>query len=191
MKYELWYEPYIGVPFEEFSKEQAEEYFQCHMSQVDHRIEVLARYVKKEGFKIEFDYSPESLIPLWEWYEGHIVLEKKSRKEYRQELKQYPEWVHEDIKPTRISMKKTMVFGSDIAIYFGEVVCKNSDGKIFWGYFTGKKLASVNRPVLMGFKGNDYMDPQTIVYNCTLISSERKNKQILFDKYNVWQRYIF
>ena len=44
MKYELWYEPYIGVPFEEFSKEQAEEYFQCHMSQVDHRIEVLARY---------------------------------------------------------------------------------------------------------------------------------------------------
>lgn len=160
------------------------------MSQIDHRIQVLKQYIRGENFSVEFDYSPESLIPLWEWYEGHIVLEKKSRKEYRQELRQYPEWMKEHISKTKVSMMKTMKFGSDIALYFAEAVRKNSDGKISWGYFTGKKMASVNRPVLMGFMKNMYMDPQTIIYTCTLCSAKKRDKNILLDKYDVWQRYI-
>ena len=73
MDYELAVEPYLKVPFEEFSKEQAEGYFQWHMSQIDHRIQVLKQYIRGENFSVEFDYSPESLIPLLEWYENHDI----------------------------------------------------------------------------------------------------------------------
>ena len=190
MEYELDISPYARIPFDEFSREQAKEYFEWHMSRLDHRIQVLEQYVRWEGFEIAFDYSPESLILLWEWYEGHIVLEKKSWKEYLRELRQYPKWMRDEISRTKISMMKTMKFGSDIALYFAESICRNSDGKISWGYFTGKKLASVNRPVLMGFMKKMYMDPQTIIYTCTLCSAEEKDKNILFDTYNVWQKYI-
>lgn len=58
----------LKVPYEEYSKEQAEEHFQWFITRIEHRIQVLDLYIKKEGEEIEFDYTPESLIPLWRWY---------------------------------------------------------------------------------------------------------------------------
>lgn len=59
------------------------------------------------------------------------------------------------------------------------------------GVFYGENWESVNRPVLMGFMKKMYMDPQIIIYNCTLSSAEdQKDKKILLDAYNVWQKYI-
>lgn len=68
MEYELDIDPYPGMPFEEFSKEQAKEYFEWYMSRIGHRIQVLEQYVRWEGFEIAFDYSPDSLVPLWECF---------------------------------------------------------------------------------------------------------------------------
>ena len=161
------------------------------MSQIEYRIELLARYIEEEGKMVKFDYSPESLVPLWEWYEDHIVVEKKTRKEYQEELDENPAWMHEDISTTKISLMKTMKFGSDIAIYFGEVIRRNSGGKIYWGYYTRPKdMFSVNRPVLLGFKAKMSMDPQQIVYVCTLESAEKREKTKLYDTFNVWQQFI-
>ncbi len=192
MEYELMVPPVDAkLPFREFSKTQAKEYFQWHMSQIDHRIRVLEQYILEDGGKVIFDYSPESLVPLWEWYEDHIVVEKKTKKEYKREVLEYPEWMKEYISTTKISLMKTMKFGADIAIYFAEVICKNSNGKISWGYYTKpKRMASVNRPVIMGFKAGKDMDPQGIIYTCTLKSAEKKEKMRLLDVYNVWQQYI-
>lgn len=59
------------------------------------------------------------------------------------------------------------------------------------GYYTKpKRMASVNRPVIMGFKAGKDMDPQGIIYTCTLKSAEKKEKMRLLDVYNVWQQYI-
>lgn len=192
MEYELMIPPIDAkLPFKEFSKAQAKEYFQWHISQIDHRIQVLDQYIREEGWKIEFDYSPESLISLWDWYEGHIVVEKKTQNEHHQEILQHPEWMSEYISTSKVSMMETMKFGADVAIYFAEVICKNSDGKVKWGYYTKpKKMASVNRPVLLGFKANMDMDPDRIIYTCTLRSVEEREKTRLFDMYNVWQQYI-
>lgn len=192
MEYELMMPPVDAkLPFEEFSKKQAKEYFQWHMEQIEHRISVLEQYIKKESGEMVFDYSPESLIPLWDWYEGHIVVENKTQEEYQREILSYPEWMKEYISTTKISIMETMKFGADVAIYFAEVVRKNSNGKITWGYYTRPKNAdSVNRPVLIGFKSGMDMNPQTIMYNCTLKSAEKREKMRLFDAYNVWQQYI-
>ena len=179
------------LPFEEFSKAQAKEYFEWHISQIDHRIWILDQYIREEGRKIAFDYTPESLVSLWEWYEEHIVVENRTKKEYRQEVLSRPEWMKEYISTTKISLMKTMKFGADVAIYFAEVFRNNSGGKISWGYYTKpKSMASVNRPVLLGFKAGMDMDPQRIIYNCTLESAESREKTRLLDIYNVWQKYI-
>lgn len=97
MEYEPDIGPYPWTPFEEFSREQAKEYLEWHMSRIDHRIQVLEQYGRWEGFEIAFDHSPDSLVPLWEWYEGHIVMEKKSWKEHFQEFRQYPKWMWDEI----------------------------------------------------------------------------------------------
>ena len=161
------------------------------MEQIDHRINILQQYITEDGGKLTFDFSPESLIPLWEWYEDHIVVENKTSEEYQREVSSNPKWMKEYISTTKISIMKTMKFGADIAIYFAEVIRKNSNGKISWGYYTRPKNGdSVNRPVLIGFKAGMDMNPQTIMYNCTLKSAEKREKTRLFNAYNVWQQYI-
>ena len=192
MEYELMVPPIDAkLPFKKFSKKQAQEYFQWYIEQIDHRINILKQYIAREGFEMVFDYLPESLIPLWEWYEGHIVVENKTKEEYQEEILSYPKWMKEYISTTRISILETMKFGADIAIYFAEVVRKNSNGKISWGYYTRpKNAASVNRPVLVGFKADIDMDSQRIIYVCTLKSAEKRERTRLFDLYHVWQQYI-
>ena len=160
------------------------------MEEKGHRIEMLEEYVHNAGVDIDFDYSPESLIPLWRWYETIIVSEKKTEEEIAAEKKNMPEWLHSQISEEKISMN-TLKFGMDIAIYFAEVMIRNSDGKLHWGYVTKpKNYINVNRPVVSGFKAGKDLNPSRTVYVLTLKSKEEKNEKRLYDRYYVWQKNI-
>ena len=43
------------------------------------------------------EYTPDSLIELWNWFETQIDMVAKSEEEYQAELKQFPEWMHDSI----------------------------------------------------------------------------------------------
>ena len=81
MEYEYMIPPVKNYDFFEFTKEDAKIYFNWYMEEKGHRIEMLEEYVHNAGVDIDFDYSPESLIPLWRWYETIIVSEKKTEEE--------------------------------------------------------------------------------------------------------------
>ena len=190
MEYEYMIPPVKNYDFFEFTKEEAEIYFNWYMEEKGHRIEMLEKYVHNAGVDIDFDYSPESLIPLWRWYETIIVSEKKTEEEIEKEKKKLPEWVHDQISYEKISMN-TLKFGMDIAIYFAEVIIRNSDGKVHWGYVTKpKNYINVNRPVVSGFKAGKDLNPSRTVHVLTLKSEEEKNEKRLYDSYYVWQQYI-
>lgn len=190
MEYKLMIPPFKFKGFDNMNKKQAEEYFQWYLSQIAYRIEVLSDYVQKDGVKVKFDYSVESLIPIWEWYQSKIILESKTEEELEKDKERYPKWMEDEISKTKISLE-TWKFGMDIAIYFAETVIENNNGKIYWGYFTKpKNRMSVNRPVLLGFMADMDLDPCLIVENCTRKSSRELQKTILYDMYNVWQDYI-
>ena len=175
MEYELMIPPFEHQGFKGLNGKQVKEYFQWYIRQIDYRIEVLNKYLLSQGEKIDFNYSPESLIPLWEWYERNIIIENKTEEELISEFNKYPEWMKDEISHTKISIQ-TLKFGMDIAIYFAQVIIKNSSGKIDWGYFTKpKNMMSVNQPVLLGFKANMDLNPRLIIINCTRHSSEEKD----------------
>lgn len=186
MKYELMVSPFVDEKFEDFKKKQTEEYFQWYLGQIDHRIEVLNKWLEYEGEEIELDYSPESLIPLWKWYEKRIILENKTEEELEKERAKYPEWMRDYISPTEISIE-TLKFAADIAIYFAETIIKNNQGKVYWGYFTKpKNRMSVNEPVVLGFKADVDLDPRLIVVNCTSRSSRELQPTRLYEMYQIW-----
>ena len=190
MEYEYMISPVKNYDFFEFTKEEAKIYFNWYMKEKGHRIEMLEEYVHNAGVDIDFDYSPESLIPLWRWYETIIVSEKKTEEEIEKEKKKLPEWVHDQISYEKISMN-TLKFGMDIAIYFAEVIIRNSDGKVHWGYVTKpKNYINVNRPVVSGFKAGKDLNPSRTVHVLTLKSEEEKNEKRLYNSYYVWQQYI-
>ncbi len=190
MDYEMMAPPFEHIGFKDLNKKEAAKYFEWYISQISHRIDVLKRCVQNENEEVVFDFSKDSLIPLWTWYEKKIQIVNKTEEELEIQLNKYPSWMHNEIAKTKISLE-TLKFGMDVAIYFAEVIIKNSNGRIQWGFFSSpKKRMSVNEPTLLGFKGDMDLNPRLIVINCTRRSSVEGNNNRLLDMYNTWMAYI-
>ena len=57
--------------FFELTARQAKEYFQWYMGEIPHRLTLLWNYIRQDYPEIKpFDYSPESLYLILEWYEA-------------------------------------------------------------------------------------------------------------------------
>jgi len=189
MEYNIMTAPFEFSSFGNLSKTEAKEFFNWYVSQVEYRITVLEEFILQDGWQIALDYSLESLIPLWDWYETKIHLVNKSEDELQKEYAKYPKWLHSEISPMKIS-PETLHYGMDIAVYFAEVIIRSSCGKIKWGYFTApRRRMSVNEPVLLGFKENMDLNPRLVVVNCTRRSSREAKRTRLFDMYHTWMAY--
>ena len=171
------------------SKKEVGKYFEYYISCSNERIDYLSSYVKKMGINIEFDYSPESLIKLWKWYETQIEMVDKTEGELAYQINQYPNWMKDFVTKEKIS-DNTLKIALDISFYFAEVMIRNNNG-IKWGYFTSpRSRMSVNQPTLLGFLNGIDLNPRLIVLNCTRKSSRNKDENLLFNMYKVWIGYI-
>ncbi|MDD4295467.1 MAG: hypothetical protein PHC69_00725 [Ruminiclostridium sp.] len=187
MEYGLMETPFMLIPFYEMNKKQAEQYFQWFMLEKENRIHQLEQYAKQSVDSILLDKTPESLVDLWEWFEEHIEWEDKSEQEIEDELKGRPDWMKPHIlADTKKMTVLTLALGMDISIYFGEtLICNNPS--IYWGYRRSpKKLDGVNRPILLGFKGDVCVFPYTLIKVCIMESTENKDKYKLLELYNIW-----
>lgn len=190
MEYEMMIPPFKYGKFADMKKKETQQYFEWYISQIQNRIEILKKHMEKDNFKSILDYSVDSLIPLWEWYEKKIEFVPKDVEEYEREISKYPYWMQSEISTTQVSFD-TLKYGLDISMYFAEIIIKNSKGKIKWGYFTGpKKRVSVNEPTLLGFKGDMDLNPRLIILNCTRRSGKEKLNTRLLDVYNTWMSYV-
>lgn len=167
-------------------KKEVEEFFQWYLEQSENRIRHLKDYFNSENEgKCKLDDSPESFIDLWEWFETEVIFVPRDIEEIEKQKEESPEWFREYVPETEFSAY-TLSLILDIAYYFADVFIKfNPD--VHWGYFTKpKNRASVNSPVLLGFKNDMDLDPRLIVSNCAYPSQNGWNKNELFDVYNVW-----
>ena len=152
------------------------------------RLDQLEGYINKTNtVKVILDKSPESLIPLWEWFEYHNEWEEKAEDELRAELIGRPEWMQRHIiAETKTFTTLTLAIIMDISIYFSETLIQNNP-TIYWGFKSSpKKLDGVNRPILLGFKGDINVFPFTLVKVCARKSTRSKNKNQLYNLYNTW-----
>ena len=176
--------------FRALSKQQAEDFFQWYIRQSKNRIRQLCKYIQTTS-KSTFccNYTPESLVDLWNWFEDQICIVKKTEDEYQAELKQFPEWVADSISRDKFTVQALAII-TDISFYFAETFIKYNP-TIRWGYFTKpKNEAYVNMPVLLGFKADMKLDPRRVVYICAQKSSEQRDKNRLIHAYQTWAEFI-
>jgi hypothetical protein len=90
------------------------------MAEKDKRIIQLEQYINKSNTKkVVLDKSPESLIPLWEWFEKRIEFEERSEEEMADLINGKPEWMQEIIlQNTKKMTLLTMALTDDIASYY-------------------------------------------------------------------------
>ncbi|GFI58921.1 hypothetical protein IMSAG025_02385 [Muribaculaceae bacterium] len=91
--------------FFELTPKRAKEYFLWFKNEIPNRITMLWEYMKEERPESQpFDYSPESLIPLWDWYETKIKQVPKTKKEIEYSVSKYPKWMEENIRKITMSI---------------------------------------------------------------------------------------
>ncbi len=189
MRYEMMISPFEMVDFDKMNKKQAQDYFDWYIEQSDYRISLLLNSIKEDGIDYSFDYSVESLIPLWEWFENKIEFRQLSVAEYESVVSKYPEWLRDSIDKTHLSWE-TLMYCADIGLYFAEVIIRHNE-KVSWGFFTKpKNRMNVNQPVLLGFNYDKDLNPRVVVVNCALRSGEKRLPTRLYDIYMVWEKYL-
>lgn len=171
--------------FFELTPKQAKEYFLWYTSEIPNRIALLLEYMKQERPETEpFDYSPESLLPLWEWYEQKIEQVPMTAEEIERRVKVFPKYLESEIrKNTKKFTDETLSLALDISIYLGEVIVKNHP-HLRWNYRTRpKREISVYRPVIDGLNHKVTLEPSRSLFVLTLESTKEKNQTRLYDLY--------
>lgn len=191
--------PPITKPFETFSLNEAEDYFNWFISNLDKRAFYLEKYSNAR-----LDYSVDSLIEIWSWFLKVADIEKTPKEkldEIKVQLKGKPKDFINNIIQEQLEQftLETEYVIRDVAMYFGEVIVRNNNS-IYWGYHTDiKKDSFANRPLLMGFEDRDFDPPFKASFDpvftvrgiaCNLFDNSQ-NKNDLVGMYKKWQRMIF
>lgn len=186
-----FFDPYA---FFELTPKRAKEYFLWYEQQFSGRIAILWEYMKQERPEMEpFDYSPESLIPLWEWYETKIKQVPMTAKEIEYQVSKHPKWIEEEIRKEMMKYTdETLSLALDISIYLGEIILK-SYPNLYWGYRAKPKNEfSANRPVILKLVGKrTYFNPSRIAFVLMIKSSKAHDKSQLYDLYHYWESEYF
>lgn len=126
----MTYTPLIppkGYPmFKDMKPKEAKEFFNWFIGGMDNRIEILKQIVKEDGLNIKFDYSPESLIPLWEWYETKIKYIEKNEEEYKKDFEGRSDWMIPYVSKEKLSYE-TFNYGVDASMYVARIFENNSN----------------------------------------------------------------
>lgn len=188
--------PLMVTPFEYISprdrnKKQTEQYFQWFMTEKISRIEQLQNYINKTSTsKILLEKTPESLIPLWSWFEDRIEFVDKTDEEIEKMLTGKSKREQHLIKDCTSKMSLlTMALLEDISIYFAETLISNNSS-IHWGYRRKPKiLDGVNQPILLGFEGDLSVNQRTLVSVCIHRSARQRNDKELYETYIIWEKH--
>ncbi len=144
--------PFETVPFKEMNRKQAVQYLNWYIEVLDERIAYLANHVHETGGDVIFDYSPESLDPLWEWFMPRVKLVPMSEERRKEEMKGIKPWMVKYMPELGLEISSyTWRVMYDITAYCGQVVVKNIP-ELHWGCLSRpKSLVGLNEPCLLGF----------------------------------------
>ncbi|WP_411342699.1 hypothetical protein ACE3MZ_13620 [Paenibacillus sp. WLX1005] len=189
-QYPIMTPPFEVVHFEKMNKKQAQQHFEWFVSEIPSRLEILENVMKESGVeKIEqFDMTPQSLVPLWNWLKMRINTVPYSPDETKQLQDTLPPWIFEDIQNWKLDTP-TIALAVDVSIYFGEVFIKKYPS-LKWGFMTKpKSYVYINRPTIIEFKSGP-LHPPTIVTNICSSYADGDSKKNLLSSFEVWEKFI-
>ena len=189
LQYQLMELPIQGKSYENMTKKEATVMYNWFLNEIPNRIQLLTKYYDFDNFgkNKRLDYSPESLISIWEWFIPKIESRELTNGERVIYNTVMPQWAQIGI-PTKMFTVGCMSVSVDIAIYLAEVFIRNNE-EISWGIkYSPKSFLDVNRPILKGFIKNVTMNPVSIIHVLMLRVLNRKEINInsLYDIYHIW-----
>lgn len=137
------------LDFSQASKKTAETFFNEYVSKSNERIDCLFEFVKRNNVSVKKDFTPKSLIPLWELVKNNIIIKQLSDNEILEKSLNLAPWFRDEkhITNTIIDESSSQLL-IDLSYYYAEVVIRNYNGAK-WSYFTNSRsYIDVNQPLI-------------------------------------------
>lgn len=137
------------LDFSQASKKTAEEFFYTYIGKSNERIDCLFEFVKRNNVSVKKDFTPKSLILLWELVKNNIIIKQLSDNEILEKSLNLAPWFRDEkhITNTIIDESSSQLL-IDLSYYYAEVVIRNYNGAK-WSYFTnGRSYIDVNQPLI-------------------------------------------
>lgn len=176
--------------FKAADPEKAKRFSEWYFAQTKDRIAFLQRYIKKRRGKVRFDYSEDSLVQLWTWFEENLEMVDKTFEELEYEKSRTPEAFWKCISPKRISHLMIEI-AMDISYYFVDMLLCNFPNLRTDCITKPKWKESLKEPVVAGFTMDIILNPIDLIIKCAKRSGEEKNPyrlKMLYDKYSDYAR---
>ena len=185
---------FINKTFRNFSKTEASEYLEWSKSIQNERIAYLENIVKCTYPEWNADFSKESLVVLYNWFEQNVSFRVKTASEYKDELNQLESTpLLKDViavsDPTLDD--KTVSICFDTGILFAKCIsCKL--GGTYWKYVEKPKSdIFYHQPVLTSENAKVDLNPRNIMEVCARKTLENlQNKQTFIQLYDVWVKML-
>ncbi len=160
------------------------EWFHENASQ---RIAELSQAVASSpGFSAwDADETPDSLVPLGEWFLSQV----ESRKRSGDELERLTEKLSMPIDvPDEELTNRSFSIAMDVGIYFGRVVVRNVPGTSWTSLSKGRGLVDYGQPVVTG-RGPVSLNPVRVAVSLAYAYAAKEQGGIrLRQLYDVWSR---
>ncbi len=191
--------PPQGLDYYGMSKTEAQANFEWFLKVIPERADYLSKRCA-EDMKLPldtFDFSLESLIPIWEWFIKTAKVEKKRKKEISAMKRAYGYLGKSFMNDETFSVATQFIL-RDIGMYVGKVFTDHYDN-IKWELLTKPKNDFFfNHPVLVGFVMEQYdppfhdsMDPIHMVeVQAARILSNRSTSLDLYKIMKQWTAYV-
>ncbi|NRD79011.1 hypothetical protein HPT25_16740 [Bacillus sp. BRMEA1] len=133
------------------------------LSTFPERLEILKKAFESDGGVL--DYTPESLMPIWDWAFEHTIKEMVSEEELDEKtanLGPLAKVIHKQLAKERFT-EQSQTLLRDVGIYLGEVL-KMKHPKFFWDMeLKYKRSNNFGKVVLAGYTGEYNVDLQGVV----------------------------
>lgn len=162
------------LDFSQASKKTAETFFNEYVSKSNERIDCLFEFVKRNNVSVKKDFTPKSLIPLWELVKNNIIIKQLSDNEILEKSLNLAPWFRDEkhITKTIIDESSSQLL-IDLSYYYAEVVIRNYNGAK-WSYFTnGRSYIDVNQPLISISDTNYRFRPYLILLKFAMNSDDK------------------
>lgn len=164
--------------FVKITKKQSREMLQRFLAELEPGLSWLQKEVTESGASVPWDYSPESLIPLWEFFIRHLGTVPLGD----DELAAVPELLRSDVLPVTFDLS-TKLRIVRTGFYLAQVMCAERPS-VAWGI---GRAQNKNRPVLIGFaQGREFNPVNLVEVQAWRAVSGRSSPTALYDVFRVW-----
>lgn len=165
MNYDLA-EPPTTMDFGSMTDADAKGFLDWFAFQSKPRVELLTDFVRATpGFENWIpDHTPQSLLPLGEWFKAHVKSRPRSIKESKALAESVPDWLRNVKLPDWDLDTQSISLTLDIGMYLCQCLLANLKGLGWYLETKQKRDADYHLPVLEGF-GPMRFNPIRIVQN--------------------------